>query len=78
MKFRVIGRIESQKTIAAGNGIREIGRLRKVYGPGKWRKKKGTGTIQLANGETVKAELHWYELHGKAKKELKIKNLILE
>ena len=78
MKFKVIGRIQRQETIAAGNGIREITRLRKYYGSGKWVKKKGLASIKLPSGETIKAELHWYELHGKGKKELKIKKLIFE
>jgi hypothetical protein len=35
--FEVIGRITTIETVAAGREIREIGRLRKVYGPGRWR-----------------------------------------
>jgi len=36
----ILGRIRNQETIAVGRQIREIDRLRKVYGPGRWRKRK--------------------------------------
>ena len=39
--FEIIGRIEYVETIAIGNRIREIDRLRKMYGHGRWRKLKG-------------------------------------
>jgi hypothetical protein len=34
MDFKVLGRIWNVETIAVGNAIREIRRLRGVYGPG--------------------------------------------
>ena len=37
---------------------------------------KGVATIRLANGRIVDAELHWYEAHGIARKEFKIKRLL--
>ena len=51
-------------------GIRELGRLRKRYGPGRWRKMKGVATIRLADGRVRRAELHWYEAHGIGRKEV--------
>ena len=48
--FEVIGEITGLETIAAGGAIRELARLRKMYGPGRWRKMKGVATIRLANG----------------------------
>ena len=50
--FEVIGEISDIETIAAGHKIREIIRLKKVYGPGRWRKLKGIAIIRLANGQT--------------------------
>ncbi len=36
--FEIVGRIENIETIAVGNRIREIERLRKAFGAGRWRK----------------------------------------
>jgi hypothetical protein len=41
-----------------------------------WRKKKGIAKIRLADGTIRLAELHWYEGHGKGKKETKIKKYL--
>jgi hypothetical protein len=53
MEFDVIGDITGIQTIATGSGIRELGRLRKRYGPGRWRKRKGFAEIRLPSGEIV-------------------------
>ena len=50
MHFEIIGEITHVETIAVGSRIREISRLRKRYGPGRWRKMKGTATVQLSDG----------------------------
>ena len=73
MDFEVVGDIKGTETIAAGSGIRELGRLRKRYGKGRWRKRKGFAEIRLVSGEIVQAELHWYESTGIGRRELKIK-----
>ena len=73
MDFKVIGEITGAETIATGSGIREIARLRKRYGRGKWRKRKGFAQIRMVTGELVQAELHWYEATGIGRRELKIK-----
>src|ERR1700719_2591741 len=69
MDFEVIGDITGTETIATGSGIRERGRLRKRYGRGRWRKRKGFAEIRLPSGEIVRAELHWYEATGIGKRE---------
>ncbi len=74
--FEVIGEISDIETIAAGHKIREIIRLKKVYGSGRWRKLKGIAIICLANGQTRRAELHWYEAHGIGRKEFKRKRYL--
>ena len=76
MDFDVIGDITGTQTIATGSGIRELGRLRKRYGRGRWRKRKGFGAIRLPTGEIIQAELHCYEATGIGKREMKIKAFI--
>ena len=76
MPIEILDEITSIEMIAADNSIREIARLRKFYGPGRWRKLKGVATIQLTDGTTCRAELHWYEAQGIGRKEIKIKRLI--
>jgi hypothetical protein len=41
MRFQILGDISDVETFATGSGIHEIARLRKVYGRGRWRKRKG-------------------------------------
>ena len=76
MHFEIIGEIESIETIAIGGKIKGIMRLRKQYGPAKWRKLKGITKVRLMNGNVHKAEIHWYEAHGIGRKKLKIKRLL--
>jgi hypothetical protein len=76
MRFEILDEITEIETIAQGTGIRNVARLRKVYGRGRWRKKKGLARIRLETGEVCRAELHWYEAHGIGKREFKIKRLL--
>lgn len=76
MHFEIIGKIENQETFATGRGIREIRRLHKVYGKGRWRKRKGIAQVKLPDGSIRVAELHWYEASGIGKKEFKIKRYV--
>jgi len=77
LSVEIIGRIVEQETIATGGGIRELERLRKVHGPGRWRKRKGVATVRLPGGTIIKkAEVHWYEAHGVGRKEFKIKKIL--
>lgn len=76
MSFMIIGKITNISVIAAGISIRELPRLRKFYGPGRWRKLKGTAKVRLPIGIESEAEIHWYEAHGIGKKEFKIKRLL--
>ena len=71
--FEIIGELTDIEVIALGREIREIRRLRKQYGAGRWRKVKGFAIIRLRNGRVRRAELHWYEAHGIGKKEMKRK-----
>lgn len=76
MFFEILGPLRNVETIATGTGIRELPRLRRMYGLGRWRKRKGDATIQLVDGATRNAELHWYEASGVGKKEFKIKRFL--
>jgi hypothetical protein len=58
MFFQVIGKITRTETIAVGSKIREIGRLKRIYGPGRWRKRKGIADIRLRSGQYITVELH--------------------
>ena len=73
MDFEFIGKIQNIETIAAGRGIRDLVRLRKQYGKGRWRKLKGLATVRLKDGTIHTAEVHWYEAHGIGRKEFKLK-----
>jgi hypothetical protein len=74
--FEIISEITEIEPIAIGGAIRDRARLRKQYGPGRWRKLKGVAMIRLRNDRIRKAELHWYEAHGIGKKEIKRKRYL--
>jgi len=74
--FEIIGEIEHIEPIASGGRIRDIMRIQKQYGPGRWRKLKGFAHVRLQSGNVRKAELHWYEAHGIGRKKIKIKKFI--
>ena len=76
MKFELVGKITDIETIAAGSSIRDIARLRRMYGVGHWRKLKGKGMVRLPDGTICEAELHWYKAHGIGRRELKVKDLL--
>lgn len=76
MSFEIVSAVTDTETFASGSGIRELPRLKKRYGNGFWRKRKGIAEIRLPDGSLCRAELHWYEATGIGKKEFKIKYLL--
>ena len=76
MYFEVIGEIEGIQTIAVAKSIRDLARLRRQFGAGRWRKLIGTATVRLFDGRIKKAEIHWYEAHGIGKRKMKIKRYL--
>jgi len=78
MDFEVVGPLRDLETIATGRAIREFRRLRKRYGRGRWRKRKGIASVRLLDGTVHRAELHWYESHGIGRREMKIKFPLLD
>jgi hypothetical protein len=76
MPFEIVGEITQIETIAVGSRIRDLPRLRRFYGRGRWRKLKGIALVRLRTGRIRKAELHWYEAHGIGRKEIKRKRYV--
>jgi len=70
---------ESSSAVLGSLGLAMLlagARLRKYYGPGRWRKLKGTTRVRLEDATVRLAEVHWYEAYGIGKKELKIKRFL--
>jgi hypothetical protein len=57
--IEIIGEITEVKIIAVGRSIRELDRLQKMYGKGRWRKLKGIASVRLPDDKIVFAEIHW-------------------
>jgi len=76
MYFEIVGDITHAETFAIGTSIREVARLRKRYGRGRWRKRKGIARVRLEDGAIRQAEVHWYEAHGIGRRDFKIKHFI--
>lgn len=75
-EIEIIGEITDIDTIAVGRSIRELNRLQRTYGKGRWRKLKGLATVRLPDDTICFAEVHWYEAHGIGKKDIKIKRIL--
>ena len=73
---RIVSEITSFENIAVSGQIKNLRRLRRLYGGKRWRKVKGSAYVELNNGEVRLAELHWYQAHGIGKKEIKVKRLL--
>jgi hypothetical protein len=79
MDFELVGPIGNIQSIAVGGRIREVARLRRRYGRGRWRKLKGIARVRLLDVTIHTAEVHWYEAHSIYRaKELKIKFPLLD
>ena len=78
MHFEIVGEITNVETFAVGRSIREVARLSRIYGKGRWRKRKGNATVRLLDCTVRSAEIHWYEAAGIGRKEFKIKRYLNE
>jgi hypothetical protein len=74
--FEILGRIYEIETFAVTRRIRELRRLRRAYGLGRWRKCKGVARVKLQDGAIRRAEVHWYEATGIGRYEFKIKRYL--
>jgi hypothetical protein len=75
-EIEVISVITDIEIIAIGRSIRELNRLQKLYGKGRWRKLEGVAIVRLPDSSTVFAEIHWYQAHGIGKKDFKVKRIL--
>lgn len=76
MDFEIVGDLADVETIATGRGVRELPRLRRLYGKGRWRKIKDVARIRLRDGRIRLAELHWYEARGIGKKRVQAQEVL--
>ena len=74
MDFEIIGPLRDIQVIATGRSIRELHRLRRAYGRGRWRKLKAMAIIRYLDGRIREVELHWYEAHGIGQVDWKVKD----
>jgi hypothetical protein len=58
MYLDIIGEIEEIETLVVGGRIRDIMRIRKQYGSGRWRKLKGVAKVRLQSERICRAEIH--------------------
>ena len=76
MEVKLLGDIRDIETIASGRGVYIRRYLDRAHGKGRWRKRKGRATVQLADGTACEAEIHWFEAHGIGRKDFKIKKVL--
>ena len=75
-EFEIIGQMAEVELIAVGRSIRDLERLQRLYGRGRWRKLKAVATVRYLDGTMDIAEVHWYEAHGIGRRDLKIKRTL--
>lgn len=75
MNFKIIPPITGKDCFAKMGAIRDIKRLKRVYGGKNWKKCKGFCKIEI-DDEIYEAEVHWYECHGIGPVEYKIKRIL--
>ena len=75
-EFEILGEIKNIETIATGRGVHIRRHLERTYGKGRWRKRKGRATVQLADDTICEAEIHWFEAPGIGRKDFKIKRIV--
>jgi len=72
--FEILSWVGDVQVIAAGREIRELRRLNRAYGKGRWRKLKRMALVRFdKTGIVRQEEIHWYEAHGIGKRDIKIK-----
>jgi hypothetical protein len=76
VKFELLGQIEGIEVIAVGTVIRDLGYLEKTYGPGRWRKLKGSAPCQGPQWKWQVGLITLNEAHGIGRKEIKIKRYL--
>lgn len=77
MELEILSDITNIETIATGRGVYIRRYLERTYGVGHWRKMKGVATVRQTDATVCQAEIHWFEAHGRGRKDFKIKKVIL-
>lgn len=72
----IVGPITDIETIAAGPAVRQLSRLRRQDGRGRWRNLEGRAIVRIAGGVLRRAEIHGYEAHGIGRVRHKIKRFL--
>ncbi len=75
-EIEITSEITEIETIAVGRSIRELDRLQRKYGKGRWRKLKGLAMVRFPDNTVFLAEIHWYEAHGIGKRDIKVKRIL--
>ena len=75
MAFALVGDLTDVETIATGTRIRELPRIRHLYGKGRWRKMKAIARIRLKDGRCASPNCTGMK-HGIGKKEFKRKRYL--
>jgi hypothetical protein len=73
VQIEFLSEFEQIEVIAINRSVRDLRRLNRCYGRGRWRKMKGFARVRLPDGSIIRAEIHWYGVHGIGKREIKIK-----
>lgn len=76
MIFELVSELTAIETIAVNLSVRQRKELKEQFGGRRWRKMKGTGLVQLVNGNIRRAEVHWFEAHGVGRRGMKIKKFL--
>jgi hypothetical protein len=76
MRFTILSDITEVETIALNRGIREVARLRKQYGRGRWRKRKGSLQCCLPMEQRARLNSTGTKPLGLDRKEYKIKRFL--
>jgi len=74
--FKLRSEITSIEQIAGGRSIRDLAKVKKAWGKGRWRSSRGAALVELPTGKVVRAELHWYEAHGIGRRDMKVERVL--
>jgi hypothetical protein len=75
-EVEIVGEISDVETIASGPAVKRRRLLAKAHGAANWRKLKGIAMVRLPDGFVVRAEVHWFEAHGRGRHDLKVKRFL--
>lgn len=75
-EVEILGEIGAIETLALGRSVQRRRALARAFGAGHWRKLKGIATVRLPDGFVTRAEVHWFEAHGRGRHDIKVKRLL--